>query len=118
MIRPDRLHESKSIITKKKVDQDPSYLVTYKLFQNGALIEDIAKERDYTISTIEKHLLKAHKNGYEVNWDLLFTGEAKEIILNQIPDEPDIKLKPIKEQLPDEISYSMIKAVLAKHEII
>ncbi len=91
-----------------------SHLLTYKLFKSGKSIKEIADERDLSILTIENHIFKCKKEGLDINIDFLIPDEYQEEILSVIEERGSDKLKPIKEALPDEVSYTAIKAVLCK----
>ncbi|TFB21351.1 DNA helicase RecQ [Filobacillus milosensis] len=121
-LKVENNHSEGTTILKKKSKQDdqPSHLVSFQLFQNGQSIKDIAKERGLTTLTIENHLFKAYREGYELDLEQFFNKEEEQMILNQIDDESDepVKLKSIKEQLSEDITYMMIRAVLTKHEIV
>jgi ATP-dependent DNA helicase RecQ len=103
---------------KKKEDEGPSHLASYKLFQSGKSIKDIAAIRDMTIMTIENHLFKAFKDGYPIAWNIFFNEneEAKVLEVRNSIEEP--KLKPLKEALSEEYDYTKIKAVLVKNGLM
>ncbi|MGL5675222.1 MAG: DNA helicase RecQ [Cellulosilyticaceae bacterium] len=93
-----------------------THKVTYKLYTEGLTISDIAKERDLSIATIENHLVKAIEEGYEVDDAHFMTPEQRELIEKAIGEVGEGYLKPIKELLPEEISYTAIKFVIAKNK--
>ncbi|MBM7540859.1 DNA helicase RecQ [Amphibacillus cookii] len=104
------------MITLKTSDQ-PSYLISCQLYQEGDTIEQIAKKRGIQEQTVANHLFQAHQEGHPLTWSDFFNEEVEEAVLEaaQTIDEP--KLKPIKEQLDDNIDYTMIKAVLLKNHV-
>ena len=69
---------------------------------------------DYQLVTIESHLIKCAEEKLELNWDEIFSQDEKLLILDTANQLGADKLKPIKDALPDEISYFMIKAALVK----
>ena len=79
-------------------------------------IDEIAKTRVFTIGTIINHLEKCEERGQVVDWTRfgIEPDKEKEIIeaINKLGLD---KLKPIKEFLPEEISYDDIKIVIAKY---
>jgi len=93
-----------------------SHLLTYKLFKSGKSIKEIADERDLSNITIENHIFKCKKEGLDIDIDFLIPDEYHEEILLAIEEQGSDKLKPIKEALPGEVSYTAIKAVLCKQE--
>ncbi|WP_010097643.1 DNA helicase RecQ [Ornithinibacillus scapharcae] len=100
---------------KKKEEEGPSHLVSYKLFQSGKSLKDIAAIRDMTTMTVENHLFKAFQDGYPISWNIFFTDEEEKIILAARETVEEPKLKPLKEALPEEYDYTKIKAVLVKN---
>ncbi|WLR51174.1 DNA helicase RecQ [Bacillus tianshenii] len=105
-------------IKKKQTDKKPSHLLSYEQFQNGSTIKEIAKERELTAMTIENHLFKAYKEGYSLDWNTFFDEELEAQILQKNEELEEKKLKPLKESLPGDISYTTIKAVLVKNGIM
>lgn len=96
------------IITKKKHPMD----TTYELYQNKKrTIIQIAKDLDLKKQTIEDHICKLYAKNYTMDLTPVgFTNEIYETISNKIIElkNPD-KLKTIKDNLPDHISYLQIK---------
>ncbi|PLR76536.1 DNA helicase RecQ [Bacillus sp. V3-13] len=110
---PDRQPEiNREPTPAKKVKKSigDSHLVTLELHQSGLTIEEIAKKREMAVSTIENHLLQCARDGQTVNFDLLIPDQFKYLIEQAVAEAGRGKLKPIKELLPDEVSYFMIKA--------
>ena len=92
-------------------------MTTYELFKNGLGINEIAERRGLTARTVEDHLISCVGCGLEVNEDLFVKGNWEEIIISAIKNCGMDKLKPIKESLPEEVSYSAIKYVLEKYKL-
>lgn len=101
---------------KKRRTGDPTHLETYHYYQDGKSIKEISALRELSIPTIENHLIKCVEEGHELNWDEIFTKNENIIILDTANKLGEDKLKPIKEALPDNITYFMIKAALARTE--
>lgn len=103
---------------REETDDRPSHLISYQLFQNGKTIDEIAKRRELTTQTVEKHLFKAAKLGYPIAWDIFFNEKEEKAVLaaREKIDEP--RLKPLKEALPEEYDYTKITAVLVKNGIM
>ncbi|MFE8696931.1 DNA helicase RecQ [Cytobacillus sp. FJAT-53684] len=95
----------------------PSFMHSYQSYINGLSIKEIAKERNFSPITIQEHILRAVREGNDINWEEIFDGQTEELILEAIQRVGTEKLKPIKEELPDEIEYFTIKAVLTKNGI-
>lgn len=92
-----------------------SHLISFEQFQAGEDIAEIAKMREITYQTAERHILRAASEGEPIDWERFFNEaeEAAIIKAREAIDEP--RLKPLKESLPDEYTYTMIKAVLVKN---
>lgn len=98
---------------------ESSHMFTYRLLQEGMSFKEIAKERGMSLITIQNHLFKcASDEGVQVDWDTFIPEEYEEEIIKVIEEVGTEKLKPIKENLPDDVEYIAIKAVMAKHELI
>ncbi|WP_226678554.1 DNA helicase RecQ [Mesobacillus jeotgali] len=89
-----------------------SHLETYKLHQEGKTIAEIAAKRELVESTVENHLIQCIQQGMEVDYDLVIPAEHIEDLERAVKEAGRDRLKPIKELLPDEVSYFMIKAFL------
>jgi ATP-dependent DNA helicase RecQ len=101
-----------------RAEKMKSHIITYNLYMSGMPISEITKIRGLTSITIEGHIFQAYSEGYDINLDDFIPKEAEGIILKVINELKDIsKLKPIKENLPDNISYTAIKAVIYKHKV-
>ena len=94
-----------------------SHLLTYELYTQGKTIEEIADERDLTQTTVENHLLKCIKQDLEIDFNQFIPSEYEQEIIEAIQQCGTALLKPIKECLPPEVSYTAIKFTLAKYEL-
>ncbi|RXJ04037.1 DNA helicase RecQ [Anaerobacillus alkaliphilus] len=97
----------------KKKDEDPSYLMTIQLFKEGKNIHEISIERELKETTIEQHLLQGAIEGLELDWNRILPQEFEELIHEKRLELGGEKLKPLKEALPEEISYFHIKLALS-----
>lgn len=102
----------------KAGDDRPTHLISFKLFQSGKTLKEIAKRREMSEQTIERHIFKAAKEGYPIAWGIFFNEQEETAILaaREKTDEP--RLKPLKEVLPEDYDYTKIKAVLVKNGIM
>lgn len=100
---------------KIKKNKEPSCVTTVKLYNELQDIKKVAKERGLKIRTIENHIFEAYSKGVEVDIDKFIPEGTEEIIRDAIDNVGLERLKPIKESLPDNISYNAIKAVIAKY---
>lgn len=100
---------------KFEIDLGDRYQETYDLYLEGFAIDEIAEKRDFTIGTIIKHLEKCEERGQDVDWSKFTIGADKESkVIEAINKVGPDYLKPIKELVPEDISYDEIKIVLAK----
>ncbi|MCU4988262.1 DNA helicase RecQ [Bacillus cereus] len=88
-----------------------SHLETYEMYKQGIDLNEIAKERNLSRQTIENHLIRCFEDGMEVDWNS-FVPAGYELLIETAVQNADGGLKSIKEQLPNEVSYFMIRAYL------
>ena len=96
--------------TAKKTGITDSHLETFKLHQSNLSINEIAEQRDLAVSTIETHLLQCAQQGSEVDFSKHIPAEYLPLLEKALAEAGRDRLKPIKELLPEEVSYFMIKA--------
>ncbi|MFW5972133.1 MAG: DNA helicase RecQ [Bacillota bacterium] len=113
-IDKDKVNNSSSNKSTSRSGTKNSHLLTYKLFKAGKDLEEIAKERDLSIRTIEGHIFRCYEEDLDIELDFMIPEEYEQAIVNAINEQGKEKLRPIKEVLPDEVSYTAIKAVLCK----
>ncbi|WP_053361467.1 DNA helicase RecQ [Bacillus sp. FJAT-27251] len=95
-----------------KKSASESMLETYALHQEGLTVTEIAAKRELAASTIENHLMQSIQSGKPVDYSLLIPEKYVPLIENAVAEAGRDRLKPIKELLPDEVSYFMIKVHL------
>jgi len=101
--------------TGNKSDKEPVYKKYFQLFQEGKTIEEIAELEEVQNRTVENNLLKAYREGCEIDVNqLIQKGYELDIIKCIVADSWDGKLRTIKEQLPEEVSYLTIRGVIEK----
>ncbi|KAB2459909.1 DNA helicase RecQ [Bacillus sp. CH126_4D] len=88
-----------------------SHLETYEMYKQGIDLDEIAKERGLSRQTIENHLIRCFEDGMEVDWNSFVPSEYESLIETAVQNAEG-GLKSIKEQLPNEVSYFMIRAYL------
>ncbi|PGZ08474.1 DNA helicase RecQ [Bacillus cereus] len=88
-----------------------SHLETYEMYKQGIDLSEIAKDRGLSRQTIENHLIRSFEDGMEVNWKSFVPAEYESLIETAVQNAEG-GLKSIKEQLPNEVSYFMIRAYL------
>lgn len=108
--------------TSKRVsDKKKSFEITIEELKEGRSFIDIAKDRDITVSTVMSHIYKYLSDGgkvdFEINFTNLFTKEDEEEVIGAIKKVGYNKLKPIKEEVRDNISYDTIKYIILKYTL-
>ncbi|MGH1296631.1 DNA helicase RecQ [Bacillus pretiosus] len=88
-----------------------SHLETYEIYKQGIDLDEIAKERGLSRQTIENHLIRSFEDGMEIDWNSFVPAEYESLIETAVQNAEG-GLKSIKEQLPNEVSYFMIRAYL------
>lgn len=110
--KEDNPHELKENDLRRKSDKTPSHHLTYERYGEGYSLEEIAEERKLSLQTVGNHLFTCHDEGMDVDWQSFVTEEESELIANAINKVGAERLKPIKELLPNEIDYFVIRAYL------
>lgn len=85
---------------------------SFNLFKEGKTIEEIAKERNLAVGTIESHLFYFVGIG-EIDINQFLSIEKQELIKSAIEKFGHLSTKTLKENLPEEISYAQIRMVLS-----
>jgi len=98
-------------------DDQPSHLVSLQLFQAGHTVKEISQMRGMGKVTIEGHIIRAAGEGEPVDWSMIIPDGQERLILDAIDAQGADKLKPIKDALPDDVTYFAIHGVLCKHGI-
>lgn len=106
------IDEDKRSDETKRSEKD-RYEQTLSCYHQGMSLKAISDQRGFTTATIIKHLLKLQANGEIIEWQRFVDKEKIEVVL-QVGDEVGFTaLKPIKERLPDTITYDDIRVILA-----
>ena len=101
--------ERKPKTTELKVDTKK---VTYDLYKQGKSTDEIAKERNFTVATIEGHLAYYIGLG-DLDINDLITKEKQQKIKDAVAIHGALSHKTLIDNLPKSISYGEIKMVLA-----
>lgn len=88
------------------------YEKTLALYQEGQGVEAIADYWDLKPDTILNHFEKLEEQGAQINWRQLVSQDVYQAIEVALETLDGSAMKPIKEKLPDTISYWEIKVVL------
>src|SRR5699024_10199411 len=68
--------------TKSQAD-GPSHLKTYKMFQSGKSLQEIASIRELNDRTVEGHIFKAFEEGLPIAWNIFFNDTQEKEVLEQ-----------------------------------
>lgn len=102
------------VVNKKKVKQDKkdTYSLTLEMFEAGKLINEIAKERQLSLSTIEGHIARLIQ---QEKIELSAVMEQKRIqeVEDILEGAQGKTLGAIKEELGDSVSYAELRWVQA-----
>lgn len=114
-LEPVEIEEEEIIVDNTGEDR---YELTYNCYMEGLSLEEISDKRNYTVNTIINHLDRCNKNGKEVDWlRFIDQPEKEDKILEAIDKVGTEKLKMIKDELPENISYEDIRLIIVKNEI-
>ena len=101
--------------SSKKSSPRDSHKLSYELYIQGKTISEIAEERQLTELTIENHLIKCVQEGLTIDFNQFIPIEYEEQIMEAVEECGATLLKPIKELLPEDVTYTAIKFTLLKH---
>lgn len=121
-IEVDTINRHQSTTTSKKAkskkqDKEASCVISAKLFLELEDLREVAKQRGIKLLTVENHIFQAHEQGFQIDLDQFIPDGYEERILDTIKEVGIDKLKPIKEASDDCVTYTAIKAVIAKHQL-
>jgi ATP-dependent DNA helicase RecQ len=86
---------------------------TYALYRQGISIDDIATRRECTTRTIEAHLVACVSAGLGVDPSHFVSQVERDQIEKVIAKHGAEKLRPIRDALPESITYPKIRFVIA-----
>ncbi len=111
-----------SEVGSRKNGKLKTFEITVNMLDENMGIDEISSKRGLTVSTILSHIMKyveqGNKLNVKMNFDSLFSKEEENMIVQVIKKIGMDRLKPVKESLPDSISYDKIKAVILKDYIL
>ncbi|PKM80196.1 MAG: hypothetical protein CVU88_04845 [Firmicutes bacterium HGW-Firmicutes-13] len=120
---PIKIKITRSLTEKKPARKETNQTITdtieqsYQLFGLGLSIEKVAEKRGLSTNTIYSHLVILIKNK-KINIEKILPKniiDAIEAVINDL-DQVD-RLTPIKDKLPEEISYDMIRCVVENWKV-
>ncbi len=99
---------------KKKRTKTPTHLITLQLYENGLNLEEIAQERELTVGTIEKHILKLIQQNKITSLDKFITPDTIQEITENLPENhTEMGIKEFYNYFKGKYSYFEIR--LIKH---
>jgi ATP-dependent DNA helicase RecQ len=115
--RPTTINDTKR--PARKIDspnQTSTVDETYRLYESGLTIEQIAAERGMVVQTIEKHLADAILENRPFDITRYVSNADRRLIEAAIAEHGSERLKPIRDALPARISYRVIRFIAADLE--
>lgn len=96
-----------------------SFEVTIEMIKNNVNLLQICKERQVALTTVLSHIMDYKNEGnvidFKIDYTDIINDEIEETVLKTVNEIGYEKLKPIKDALPNEITYDQIRAVLIKN---
>lgn len=89
-------------------------LESYHYYKEGLHVREIAQRRNLTTGTVEEHLIGCLRAGFEIDIRNFVSHDQRRLIEKELALHDIFKLKAIREALPDEITYNMIRFVIAE----
>lgn len=90
--------------------------ISFELYRSGKGIAEIAKERNFAISTIEGHLAYFVGTG-DLSIDEMVSKDKQVLIHDAVAKHGHLSLTTLINNLPKEISYNEIRMALAANKI-
>ncbi|WP_430006130.1 DNA helicase RecQ [Metabacillus idriensis] len=115
---PNSEQSAQTMAPVKKERKESSHLDTLQLYKEGLSVKEMAEKRNLSVITIENHLLRCAKEGLDIHFAEWIPVEYEKQIEEAIRTHGYGLLKPLKESLPDEVTYFMIKAAIVKRELV
>ncbi|NLI13503.1 MAG: hypothetical protein GX425_12955 [Peptococcaceae bacterium] len=84
------------------------------MYKEGHSIKEIARLRDLAERSVEDHIIRCGQEGLDLDWNDLINPQHEQLIVEKIKELGTAKLRPLKEALPEEVSYLSIRAVITK----
>ena len=97
-------------------EKTPTNTISYNLFKEGKSVAEIAKERNFAITTIEGHLASFVATG-ELDINKMVSIEKQLLIKGAAKIHGRESFKTLKENLPENISYGEIRMVMAAEKM-
>jgi ATP-dependent DNA helicase RecQ len=99
----------------KKPSGGSTVEVTWILWEKGGTLEEIARKRGLTPSTINEHLVQLIDEGRSIDLNRILSKERIALIEEAIVRAGSERLAPIKALLPQDVSYDEIRLVVGQY---
>jgi DNA-binding MarR family transcriptional regulator len=115
--RPLREHDGSAAIRPvlKKTSGGSTVEITWMLWEKGGALEEIARKRGLTPSTITEHLVQLIDEGRSIDLNRILSKERIALIEEAIVRAGSERLAPIKALLPQDVSYDEIRLVVGQY---
>lgn len=112
--RKKKYNNEEDDIVKPKIKKEDTKELTYRMYKSGMSLNEIAKERDFTVGTIFGHLTHYIETGELNVTDVI--GKEKYNIINKAVNKIGTSqgLKPIKDICPEDVDYGEIRMIFAE----
>jgi len=101
--------------SSSKEPKKDTRLVTYEMYTGGKSLREICEERGLSQVTIEGHLIDCLEKDMPLEYECFIPEDMESEIMQAIETYGAGRLKPIKEALPLEITYTAIKFAIYKY---
>ena len=102
---------------KRLEEKTPTNIISFNLFREGKSIAEIAKERNFAITTIEGHLASFVATG-EIDISKMVSIEKQLLIKEAAKIHGRESFKTLKDNLPEDISYGELRMVMTAEKIL
>ena len=102
---------------KRLEEKTPTNIISFNLFKEGKSIAEIAKERNFAITTIEGHLASFVATG-EIDISKMVSIEKQLLIKEAAKIHGRESFKTLKDNLPEDISYGELRMVMTAEKIL
>jgi DNA-binding MarR family transcriptional regulator len=99
----------------KKPSGGSTVEITWMLWEKGGALEEIARKRGLTPSTITEHLVQLIDEGRSIDLNRILPKERITLIEEAIVRAGSERLAPIKALLPQDVSYDEIRLVAGQY---
>ena len=99
----------------KKPSGGSTVEITWMLWEKGGALEEIARKRGLTPSTITEHLVQLIDEGRSIDLNRILSKERIALIEEAIVRAGSERLAPIKALLPKDVSYEEIRLFVRQY---